>query len=121
MTRVSAHNLGVYADCFEIMDKALAHRGLRMTFATKGSATQFRHRCYSARKTLINAGDGTTPYDHMLIVRGEDPCVLIFKFRSAADLPAEITDLEGRPLEAPDSDPELKEAARALRQSLNLE
>ena len=119
MTRVSVHTLGVYADCYEILDKALSKGGLIMTFQTTGAATQFRHRCYSARKTLMNA-HGSTPYDHLLIVRdSKDAAKLIFKFRTAADLPATITDLEGRPLDGPDS--ALLEEARALRQELKLE
>ena len=99
MTRVKTHTLGAYTDCFEIMEKARAAGGLVLTFNTSTQATQFRHRCYSARKTLSLKNAGETVFDSMLIVKtAEAPTQLLFRFRSAADLPVTITGLNGQPL-----------------------
>jgi len=117
MTRVKVHTLGAYADCFQIMDKALAAKGLVLTFNTHTQATQFRHRCYSARKTLANKGGVETPYDSMLIVKTkEEPTKLVFRFRSADDLPVTISGLDGQPL--PTFDDDFARQAAALKKGL---
>lgn len=99
MTRARPHSIGSFVDCFEIMDKALINEGLILTFETHTQATQFRHRCYSARTTLARLSKERTQYDSMLIIKTkEEPKKLIFKFRTSADLPITMTDLQGHPL-----------------------
>ena len=98
-----------FSDCFDIMDKALMNGGLRVPFATAGSAVRFRQRCYKARTLMREAAHEvtpagqppTTPYDDIFIRREHETkpsgldSVLLFELHSLQPLP-EVTTLDGK-------------------------
>lgn len=120
MTRPVLRTLGSYADCFQLLEKAASRGGLVVDFPSSSAATQFRHRCYAARKLLAQK-QGETPYDSMEIVKtAEEPLRLTFRIRSIERMNIVISDLDGTPITADEEDDFAKQAKR-LRGELDLD
>lgn len=54
-----------FVDCATFMQDAIKHpKGWSMTFADKGPATNFRLRCYAARRRQLRINEGRT-FEHI--------------------------------------------------------
>ncbi len=54
-----------FADCATFMQDAVGHsKGWSMTFQEKGPATNFRLRCYAARRRQLRINEGRT-FEHI--------------------------------------------------------
>ena len=128
------HTLGSYADCWPLLDTALAHGGARIPVGHAGKAIMLRHRMYRARKLLQQKAEeavqpgqhATTSYDCLVIklvphtAKGAEPADLAIEVKAPeAGMLEGMTDLEGNPLGAKASDA-LAEA-KALKDRLGLE
>lgn len=123
--------IGAYADCKRVLDAALTKNGALMTFATRGAAAHFRHRCNAFRRLMFNAAAEaqsltpgvlpTTIYDpiYMVIDPKEPTVVRIYPQRPAGNL----TTLDGEPIEQvkPLALDQLEEDAAALREELGFD
>lgn len=87
--------IGAFADCIQVMNKALEVGGLRLPFETSPQATTFRHRCYRARARMQHdSPQGASPYDSLNISKEDN--ILIIKPRLFDGV---ATDLEGNPVD----------------------
>ena len=114
MAKAKPTTLGAYRDCAEVLDKA-KQGDLRIRFATRGKAINFRQRCYALRKILLAKSEEitppghipSTPYDDIYIQWSEkDETALIFRRHRS---PGEVEFLEPHTVE-PVDDPFLREA-----------
>jgi hypothetical protein len=119
--RSKPRTYGAYADCYPVLDAALAAGGARLPFEHLRVAYAYRHRLYRARKIVLDAAlaevrpgqVASSPYDTLyltleqdgeVIKRGSDPdrpAVIVFNVRGASsEMQAQMTDLEGNPIKA---------------------
>lgn len=133
MARTKPQTYGAYADCYPVLDRALAAGGARLSFPTLRQAYAYRHRLYRARKLILTAQQAelkpgqiaSSAYDtlYLLLEQGgeivkqggesEEPAHIVFQTRGASsDLPSRMTDLAGNPLSEPAQarEPDMPEA-----------
>lgn len=141
MPRSKPKTYGAYADCYPVLDRALAAGGAKLYFPTLREAYAYRHRLYRARRIILDAAQAelkpgqvaSSPYDTLfllleqegqIIKQGGDkeaPAYIIFRTRGASsDLEHRMTDLEGRPIEYAEPQQELLDEDDLLEGLANL-
>ena len=123
--------VGAYADCKHALDAAIAKGGVKVTFATKGNATHFRHRCNAFKRLMLEAAIesvkltpgvlAATIYDPIyMVIDPKEPCIVrIHPMRPIG----ELSTFSGEPVtefETINLSP-LEKDAVALKQELGLD
>jgi len=97
----STKNLAAYTHIARVFEAALAQSGAMLRLETPKAAIRWRQEANYYRTLLRQQGDGTCPYDGLLVrIDRETPTTILIQPREDV-LPGILTDLEGAPIVAP--------------------